>query len=339
MAPFSDHSVCPRYIEFVADGIAEAARQAMASFQPCALSLGETQLAGVALNRTAAYSAPAVQALSSETRERDFVLDETLRVASARTEFGVEAGVMVNFACHGVCVQAQPMISADYPGFAMRQLEERGAGVALFTNGACGDVDPTRMGTMQDLEWIGGRVAGAAAAARAGKMRPVRGARIRGSRRSILLPRRPMGDLADLERRAALLNAEVAATSQRPERNHPERTPHYQAYWAREALTIARMPQQIPAELQAIEIGDWLIVGMPAEVVGALARDMRAAARNHRLWLAGYANGYLGYAVPQSFFDVKDDYETLPGVWSRLAPGAGEQLRDAVIEFIRDLEK
>lgn len=339
MAPFSDHAVSPRYVEFVADGIAEAARQAVASLQPCALSLGEAQLAGVALNRTAAYGGSAVQALSPQTRQRDLALDETLRAASARTESGAEAGVMVNFACHGVCVQAQPMISADYPGFAMRRLEERGAGVALFTNGACGDADPTRMGAMQDLEWVGGRVAEAAANVCASSMTPVRGERVGGSRRSILLPRRPMGDVAELERRWTRLAAEAAATAQRPDRNHPERTPHHQLFWAREALTLARMPQQIPVELQALKIGDWLLLGVPAELAGALARDMRAAARRHRLWLIGYANGYIGYAVPRSFFDVKGNYETQPGIWSRLAPGAGEQLRDAAVEFIRELEK
>jgi neutral ceramidase len=264
------------------------------------------------------------------------VLDETLRVASARTEAGAEAGIVVNFACHPVCVQAQPLVSADYPGFAMRAIEERSGGVALFTNGACGDADPTRMGTMDTVEWVGGQVA-RATEAQAAPMTPVRAESVRGFRRSILLPRRPTADIAELEREAASLKA-AAAISDRPDPDHPEGSPHYKLYWVREALALARMPQQIPVELQALEIGDWLILGLPGEIAGCLARDIRSAARRHRLWVAGYANGYIGYAVTRSFFDVAS-YETLPGTWSRLAPGAGEQLRDAAIEFIRDVEK
>ena len=97
------------------------------------------------------------------------------------------------------------------------------------------------------------------------------------------------------------------------------------------------MPREIEAELHALEIGDWLLVGIPGEMVCALGDDIRRAARSHRVWVVGYANGYIGYVVAREAFDI-GGYEVRPGRWSILAPGAGEMVRDAAVGVIRAIE-
>jgi hypothetical protein len=71
------------------------------------------------------------------------VTDPEVGVVSLRTPKGEPVATLVNYAAHAICVGiASPFISADYPGVMMRVIEEKLGGLALFSNGACGDVHP-----------------------------------------------------------------------------------------------------------------------------------------------------------------------------------------------------
>jgi hypothetical protein len=97
------------------------------------------------------------------------------------------------------------------------------------------------------------------------------------------------------------------------------------------------LPGSLPAEIHALEVADWLLLGVPGELVGCLGQDIRAASRKHRVWVVGYANGYLGYFATRASFEA-GCYESFPGRWSRLAPGSSETLRDAAVQLIREIE-
>ena len=58
---------------------------------------------------------------------------------------GKPLALVYNFACHAYCGTPGGGISADFPGFASRVIEEAWPGaVALFLQGAAGDITPVQ---------------------------------------------------------------------------------------------------------------------------------------------------------------------------------------------------
>ena len=76
---------------------------------------------------------------------------------------GSPLAVLCNFTAHPICAMSQPLVSADFPGFAMAAVEAAlGPGVtALFTQGACGDVNPPQVRrNVRDAREVGLQLAG-----------------------------------------------------------------------------------------------------------------------------------------------------------------------------------
>lgn len=326
----SGHPVAQTWLDRLADGIVEAVKQAAKSLSPRALCMAERHLEGVSVNRRERYRGDAKNSTASKK-------DDVLRLAWAQAAQGDIPGALVNFACHPVAVQTQPFISADYPGLAMSMLEER-VGVSLFTNGAAGDINPARKDGLEDVTWAAEAIASAAneVLESAPQTEWAEAAGIQGVTKRIRLPRRAMPRVGELEREKARLEAEVAAAGDLNPRTYPDH-PGAKLHRVNEQLAVAAMPDEIEAELQAIEIGDWLAIGIPGELVCSLGDDIRQAAERHNAWVIGYANGYIGYMLTRDDFDL-GGYEVCPGRWSVLAPGGGEMIRDAAVELIRQIE-
>jgi len=61
---------------------------------------------------------------------------------------GEPLAAVVSYACHAVALGGEVLLSADYPGFVVRQFEcSLGLDSALFLQGAAGNVDPRASGT------------------------------------------------------------------------------------------------------------------------------------------------------------------------------------------------
>lgn len=325
---FSDRAPVEAWIAQVVDAVVAAVGRALEGARPAELSLVETAAPGFAENRRARHVG-ADGPLSAEARERHAFLDETLRMAVAR-DTGGPFGVLMNFAMHPVATQTQPFITADYPGVLTALLEER-LGAALFLNGACGDVNPTRKGALEDAAFLGRGLADAALnALDRGPTRRADGP-VRGARRVLDLPRRNVEDAGEIE--AEIARLERAAAEAGPVDPDDPDHPWRQLYLARERLAVARMPETIPAEVQVLAVGDWRVVGVPGELAACLGADIRRAGAD---WVVGYANGYAGYILTEDAGAV-GGYETTPARWSPLAAGAGEALRDAATELIGEM--
>lgn len=70
--------------------------------------------------------------------------DGTLTTLVAESETGEHLGILVNFAAHPVILGFDNrLISRDFPGYVVDQLERELGGTALFFNGVVGDASPT----------------------------------------------------------------------------------------------------------------------------------------------------------------------------------------------------
>ena len=327
---FSDRSPDSQWTEYVADGIRKAAGDAVQTMNACAIELGETTVSAVAENRRTRWCAEEMARLNPASREREAFHDERMQVAAFRDASGALMGRMTHFACHPVALQTRPIISSDFPGVLSARLEET-MPVALYLNGGCGNVNPVRAAGFEDVLWTGRTLADAALTVK-GVPLSCEEALCAATRR-IALQRRAIADVAGLQAEATDLAREAAAS---PLALSDPRHPGCRLYHVQEALAVARMPETVHVEIQAIRIGSWLLVGVPGELAACLAEEIRSAGDPLTTWVVGYANGYAGYILTRAAYEV-GGYEARPGRWSFLAPGSGEIVRDAAMELVRNM--
>jgi len=143
------------------DDMLAAVAMAITNLAPARLSAG-CGTAGFAINRRKAGVAPVDHAVP------------VLRVAAPD---GTVRAVLFNYACHNTTLTAENlMVSGDYAGFAMLDLEAANPGAtALFVQGCAGDQNPEPRHTVEWAKKHGREMADAVQRVMAGGMRSVRG--------------------------------------------------------------------------------------------------------------------------------------------------------------------
>ena len=125
-----------KYIRTLTGKIIAVAAMAWQNLEPVKLGLGAGQ-AWFNINRRL----PSPQGLKFAPNPKG-PCDHEVGVVRIDDLRGRPKAVVINFACHPT-VWGGLLISPDYPGIAQKVVEQAFAGsVALFTNGACGDVRP-----------------------------------------------------------------------------------------------------------------------------------------------------------------------------------------------------
>ena len=337
------------YAAVLTESAAGAVYEAFCKLEPARLGVGSGDLAGWTVNR-------------QYPRESVDTSVGVLRVDSAA---GRPIARVVNYACHGVCDGGQYLEwSGDLPGAMSAALEEWYPGsTALFLQGAAGDVHPfdwwfgnwksKHMHTHEDTEVFGRTLAAEAARVAEGCATTRRSVRLAGASWAVALPRRQVPwSVAQARALHAKLVAELGT---------------YQGdTWPKgttTAIAAMRFPQlygsganelrlaedqakpPVPAELQAMRIGDLLVSGSPGELFDELGRDLKA--RVPGAWVASFCNDYVGYvstrrpheeiaAVPLDEIVDQDRYRRYYGTTtSPFAPEAGELLVAAAAKLLR----
>jgi hypothetical protein len=250
----------PRLFEETTDKIAAAIVRAAQHAQPVrvAFARGETEN------------------LNKNRAERDRPVDRELGVMRVSGSDGKAVAWFVNFAAHPTVLGMNWEFSADYPGCIARQLERDGA-VALFANGAAGDLNiqgQRNLSREAKAERVGTTLAHAAIGLISGAS---------SEELAILDVRRVEVELPPVRIRAGRCTIPS---------------------WIGDCV----FPRHAPVQLA--RVGRALLLAVPLEVnaeVG-LAWKREAAKRGYELFLIGYANDYIGYIVPEKTYRT-DDYE------------------------------
>jgi neutral ceramidase len=139
----------PALRERVVAAAAQALVEAAGALAPARLAWGEAEVArGVAFCRS-----PAAYRRNPEARTRPDPVDRTLRLLRIDAPDGTPRGAVMLFGLHATSIHADvPFLHPDHPGLAADRLGARvrhlrggdPAFVALFLQGAAGDVSPNR---------------------------------------------------------------------------------------------------------------------------------------------------------------------------------------------------
>jgi hypothetical protein len=262
--------------------IVTAVKQAVSSLQPASAGSAQARLEGLSANRRG-----------------DDTTDPVLTVLWFVSEKGEPLAVLANFPAHPTMLGAENLlISGEWPGATERVVEqELGKGaICLFTNGAVGDQRPAGdFGSgFERVERYGRRIAD----------------EILATRGQVTFADQPLVSIA-AEQVALPARQPSPAFTESAQEEYPIPTEMMKA------VLQALFPET--AWLQAVRIGDSLLVAVPGEIIASLGLELKETAARHGIrhpFVAGLANTYCGYILTPEEYD-EGGYEAAVSVYGK----------------------
>ena len=246
---------------------------------------------------------------------------------------GSAIATLVGFGCHPVVVGPDvPAVGSDFVGPLRRRVEALRGGVAVFLQGAAGNVLPLEafFDRVGPEVAFGERLGLEAAHAVAdhdpreatverldfGSVTPISLYRRRVAAeqprqalasvsRVVRLPLLEAPSVAALEAELAEREAELADRRASGEGRVTTNPVRYHISWLRHMLALSAqggLPREVEGEIWAARLGDCAVVGTPGEIFGEIGAAVRQASPAAVTIFAGYCGGVLGYvATPEEY--------------------------------------
>lgn len=317
--------------EFLIGEFAAAITEAHAALRPAAIGFAYGKLDTATVNRQ---------------QNNDAVIDPdvgVLKVQEKDTRNTI--ATLANFTGHPVILGGENLLlSCEYPGVACEIVENVVGGVAIFTQGACGDVTMKRSGPEFDEVTRIGRVVAGEIISTSEQIKPGSDAALRCQWQAVSVePRKlPTPEAAEAGVKAAEAAVQVAESAGKPEYilRDLKREVSAATTTATVAKAAAERPDSVKAATQAsvhvMQLGPLVLVGVPGEMFVEYALEMKrrvAQDLKRPMILVGYANDYIGYIItPRA--DATGGYEK---AISRVAPTAGRTLTEAAMAAAREM--
>jgi hypothetical protein len=303
-------------------------------------------------NRVAASAGFKYGEITGATRNRqqnnEDVIDTTVGVLRIEErESRVVIGLLYNFTGHPVILGSRNlMLSGEFPGWASRTVEDVLGGVAVFTQGACGDITVHRQGDpWSEIQRLGRLIAGEVIKT-AEFIRPNEAVSVNAASTLLTLPPKPIPPIEDSESLLADAEAafEEAVNADAPDQLQRQlrQLVDLQSGYVRQAKLIADgelvRPESYEAEVQVMRIGDLVTVAVPGELFVEYALELRDRIQQTYdcpMVLVGYANHYLGYIVTPRAIQT-GGYEAAV---SRVHPSAGREMVETAMRILSSWER
>jgi hypothetical protein len=323
--PLKEHPGAAEWLEALADQLASAVAAADRAREPVRIKQAVGRADGIGWSRRIRGGDGRLYSYANRPPDDEIAdwgkNDPQVTVACLETADGRPKTALVSFTCHPVTVQVNPLASADFPGAATAHVEGAGVGCerCVFVQGACGDINPVRNTSgFEDVAEYGRilgeetvRLLGETAA----KDYSVASERVGAASVRVEIASRELPDLGELRREmAAAGDAEKAGIEEQIAR-----------------VELGAGPFE--AEVQALRIGDTVLVGIPAEPMVEVGLAIREMGEGVTCVCAGYANDYLGYVGPaEAWYD--GGYEFALGMWAILGREAFGKMVAAAKEVV-----
>jgi aminoglycoside N3'-acetyltransferase len=320
--PFVPH---PEFVPFVAEQAAGAAKRAASELEPFRAGWTTIQAPGIRRSRTVylkdgrAYTERWAIPSSWHVPEADILRhgpdDNELRLLVLERLDGSRLAVMANFSCHNSAGLKAKCIQDDFFGVAMEIVEaaEGGGCTVLVSPGSEGDQDPTAIITLggnRDLDYVkklGKRLAG-----------------------YILV------GTADVGMHDLFAMGTASQTVTLPVRED------WKPFARKSGFSIMEEwaeRGEASAEVSALAVGDYAMVGIPAEFFTTPARSIREHAPFEITSVMSLTNGDMIYvAEKEAFFEGSLIYGTQTAMPAVVEKGSSEILSRAGLSVLRSLK-
>ena len=327
------------YIDTLVGRIVRAVRRAESALAPAELAWGQTE-ADIAINRRERQ--PDGKVVIGVNPEGP--VDRSVGVLSVRGVDGAPLANVVNFACHGTVLGPKNLLaSADWIGAMRAQVEEALGGLAMFLQGAAGDLNPDyEWGTGDPWEAVrsrGERVAGRVIAAYNEGFSPIAGAPLGLNRQEVWLPLEaeattptpPPAYRKVLLKVAGLPSFLPFVVDPLLNRRYPWRS----RIEAREGVW------RVPLRVNSVRIGDLGLVTFGAETFTEIGMEIKAGSPARHTMFASVSDGCIGY-LPTAVAHAEGGYEVEAAPFfyrypARLASECAQIATGAAIRSLRRL--
>ena len=322
----------PTYLEFLTQAVVELICRAAADLQPVRIGWKKVAIRGLARSRrqkmkdgkvfTTRYGVPSTWRVDPERVIGEGPIDPDLTVVRIEGLDGEALAVISNFGCHASVALTSLDLSGDFPGEAMAILEGilGDTGVALCTNGAGADVDPTL-----EMPYWGPR--NNANARRLG--------RIFAAQVLETLERVNVQDRMSIDCEQVLVDLPVREDWIRLMEVERERM--VEEFDSRGVLTpvISAMVKErtIHTEVQVLRLGDLVFVAYPGETFAETGLHLKSFFKDRNIVLIELANDNIGYIPTAQAFE-EGGYECGQQFAARIPPEAESQLFEAASKAI-----
>jgi neutral ceramidase len=275
----------------------------------------------------------------------DGPVDREVIVAAIEDATGRALGTLLHYSCHPVAAGAENRLAtADWCGVSRNVLEAAGSGPVLMINGAAGDVNPRMTQRGFPAVDAAGEEIGAAALALWQQAEAGRdgAATVAAAEAFVPLTFQPLASREEMValwrqwKRIERHEAPESVAFRGGAITHLEHSRRLaRLHWGSDPLP------ELVAEAQALRIGPVIVAALPGEFFANFGRQVKAAAPNSPVLVAGWTNDNLGYfptrdAYPQGGYEVEVAYRYYgyPAAW---APQAGEAVTERAGELVRQL--
>lgn len=332
----------PPYLEVMPERVAQACVQAVADLQPATMSHAVVPCEGIGYDREEDKRPPMAEALADGWRPaRTDTIDTAAQVLRFDGADGL-LGFISYYSCHPVIgSETSRYIHGDYAGVATNWLERQHPGsVGMFLQGCHGNINTcvvheNEQDSLLALDVLAARYARQVAPGIAAA-KPIAAAPVRGLRAFPRLARRQL----PRETVQAMLD-EHLAKAHRPDAADSERDIRmgmvYAAGFRKELERIdAGDPYETPVEVQALRLGDVVLVGAPFEIYHGYKRRVQAAFDGPTLVLS-LCGGDYGYAPERPYYSRQNNYAAAVAPYITGERPFTEGLEDDLVQAMTDL--
>jgi hypothetical protein len=320
----------PSLKKFLAKQFADVAIEAVHGLVPARAGFAAGHLGGATRNR----------------QQRNDLVDPQVGVLRVEEREGRKTiATLFNFTGHPVILgSSNLLLSGEYPGAAARAVENLLGGVALFTQGACGDVTVHRSGDpFLEIERVGRTLAGEVIKT-SGLVHLEEDLPLKAASKTITLPARVLPAVDEAKQALAAgtarledarkQNAAPAVISLLEDKNRVLSMALVRAQAV--ADDPSKKETELKAEVQVFEVGNATFAAIPGELFVEYALEIRARVKQETgqaFCLVGYANGYLGYIVTPRAMET-GGYEAST---TRLDVRGGRMLTETTMDLVHEL--
>jgi hypothetical protein len=289
------------YLEKLARILADTVARAASNLEEALIGAGKTE-ARISINRRQRTDQGTV--LGKDAQKPT---DPELALLRIDRAGGGPLAILMNYACHAVVLGGDNLLlSADYPGYARRLLEQRFPdAVVMFTNGACGDINPAKMGSFE-LAREQGESLGEAAYGLAREIATRPAGRVEAREAELALPTAPLPDEKKAAEELERLQAELDTLERESAAPGRIRTARAFRDWARDVLGAVRQGKQqepVRSVVSALSVDDIALVGIPAELLVEIGMEIKRRSPFKTTFVIGYANKVVGYIPTRKAFE------------------------------------
>ena len=195
-------------------------------------------------------------------------IDPELCVLRVDDSDGALVAAVVNYACHPVSGDPNRekffYISADYPGYTAKVIEQVEGGNCIFLLGTAGNMNPVRLNRKHPRMQTGKALGGAA--------------------------------LRHIQFTQPCSDVKISALKQ------PLSLPIKKDLTPERKISIGKDAEIQNTEIQVLRIGDVYIVGLPGEVLVEIGLEIKAKAGIENLFVVSLANDAVGYVCPRAAY-------------------------------------